>query len=165
MDPALPVRIESAITTSGRQNKFTPVFLNSPRLVQDQINRWEMRAKMNEGRIKIPKAGQLDSLANQYKLAFDKIRARGGTVVLLRLPSSDPHLAREKRRFPREQFWDRLIQLTNTPGIHYADYPETAALVCIEGSHLSPDDAVKYTVSLVQTLSKEYGWKFPSNHP
>jgi hypothetical protein len=164
-DPSMPVPKEYTFTTKRRQSKFSSLFENSPEMQKDQINRWAMRNATNQGRLRFASESSLDSLIAPYKVAFDKIRARGGTVVLVQLPVTGQYLAIEKRQYPREKFWDRLLQITNTPGIHYADYPETAGLPCIEESHLSSDNAVKYTVSLVQTLSKEYGWKFPSNHP
>lgn len=164
-DPALPVPKEFTYVTFARQSKFTPLFINSPQLQQEQIERWAQRNRANQGRVQFAKEASLDSLIAPYKTAFDKIRARGGTVVLVQLPVTGQYLDMEKKLYPREKFWDRLLQNTNTPGIHFADYPETAGLPCIEESHLSPDNAVKYTVSLVQTLSREYGWKFPSNHP
>lgn len=164
-DPSMPVPRENSYTTYRRQSIFSPRFVNNPELQKDQIERWAKRNAANQGRVQIAKESSLDSLMMPYKTAFDKIRARGGTVVLVQLPVTGQYLAIEKRMFPREKYWDRLLQFTNTPGIHYADYPETARMPAIEESHLSPDNAVKYTVILVQTLSKEYGWRFPSNHP
>jgi len=53
-----------------------------------------------------------------------------------------------------------MLEYTNTPGIHYADYPGTSNLMCIESSHLGKTDAVKYTTELVKILKEEKGWQF-----
>jgi hypothetical protein len=164
-DPSLPILKEYTLSTNRRQSKFSPLFENSPQLQKGQIERWAKRNAANQGRVRFASESSLDSLMMPYKIAFDKIRSRGGTVVWVQLPITGNFLAQDKRVYPREKFWDRLLQVTNTPGIHYADYPETAGLPCIEESHLSSDNSIKYTISLVKTLSTEYGWKFPSNHP
>jgi len=164
-DPSIPVPKQYTYSTNRRQSIFTPLFVNSPELQQDQIKRWAQRNAANQGRIRFASEASLDSLMTPYKTAFDKIRARGGTVVFVALPVTGQYLDIENRMYPRKKYWDRLLQVSNTPGIHYTDYPETAGLPCIEESHLSPDNAIKYTVSLVQILRKEYGWTFPSNQP
>jgi hypothetical protein len=61
---------------------------------------------------------------------------------------------------PRPAYWDALLEYTRTPGFHFLDYPETANLVCVDGSHLAPKDAVTYTKQLVKTLQEEKGWLF-----
>lgn len=158
--PPIPFRKEYILTTSRRQNKFAPVFLNNPELVKKHVEHWLKRMMGNRSRMKVPEDESLDSLCLAYKAAFDKIKARGGTVVLIRPPSNGPHLESENKLFPRKEYWDKLVQLTNTPGIHFADYPATAGMMPTEHSHLNSDEAVKYTVSLVNTLRSEYGWKF-----
>lgn len=162
----IPFRKEYMISTSRRQMKFTPVFLNNPELVKIHEEHWkkDMMGGGRPGPPPVVKGGSFDSLCLEYKMAFDKIRARGGSVVLLRLPSTGFHLEAEKRLLPRSEYWDRFVQNTNTPGIHYADYPATAEMICTEGSHLNPDDAVKYTTSLVSTLKTEMGWTFNLKH-
>jgi hypothetical protein len=158
----VPFKKEYVITTARRQNKFTPVFLNNPQLIEAHKAHWikDMWGRRRPGGAGPAKDKSLDSLCLVYKAAFDKIRARGGTIVFIRPPSNGPHLGGENKMFPRKQYWERLLQVTNTPGIHYTDYPATAAMVCTEDSHLNLDDAIKYTTSLVGTLKTEYGWKF-----
>jgi hypothetical protein len=66
----------------------------------------------------------------------------------------------ENRLYPRQKYWDYLLEYTNTPGIHYADYPGTANLICAEWSHLTLQNAAIYTSQLVKILQEEKGWKF-----
>jgi hypothetical protein len=59
----------------------------------------------------------------------------------------------------RDKLWDPLLAITNTPGIHFKDYPETSNYVCPEWSHLSYADAINYTTHLVRQLQQK-GWTF-----
>ncbi|MEP7164116.1 MAG: hypothetical protein ABI741_05440 [Ferruginibacter sp.] len=107
--------------------------------------------------------GKLDSIFANVKNCVDKIKARGGQVLFVRTPSSGPFLMGEKMGFPREKYWDRLLAITNCPGIHFADYPAIANFVCPEFSHLSQPDAIVFTKNFIKILSEEKGWKFPQN--
>lgn len=156
----IPFQPEYIIVTARRQNKFTPVFLNNPGLIEKHVEHWK-RDMMGGGPPEIPKGKALDSLCQVYKTLIDKIESRGGTVLFIRPPASGDYLASEIHFFPRQQYWDYFIEYCKVPGIHFADYPATANFVCTEGSHLNPDDAVKYTASLVNTLRTEYEWSFP----
>jgi hypothetical protein len=158
----IPFRKEYVITTSSRQNRFSPVFLDNPQLVEEHKAHW-IKDMWGRRPVIAAKNAGLDSICLIYKNAFEKIKSRGGTVMLIRPPSNGVHLDREVKIFPRKQYWDYLLQYSDIPGIHYADYPATAGMICTEDSHLNPGDAVKYTESLVNTLKSEYGWKFPTS--
>ncbi|HET9484232.1 MAG TPA: hypothetical protein VFO79_09770 [Xanthomonadales bacterium] len=86
------------------------------------------------------------------KVAVDTIRARGGDVVFLRPPSSDPVLANEIARFPRARVWDRLVAETATVGLHFADDASLSAMDLPEYSHLSPPCARHYTYAYATAL-------------
>ena len=161
MAAPIPFRTDYTFTTARRQNKFSPIFLDHPELIKAHVDRWVARMMQTRKGMYVPKGESLDSLCLVYKTAFDKIRARGGNVICVRLPSNGPHLENEMKLFPRQQYWEHFLQYTNTKGIHYADYPATAGMICTEASHLNPGDAIKYTTSLVNTLRTEYGWRFP----
>lgn len=104
---------------------------------------------------------KLDSILNVVKIAVDKIKARGGKVLFVRTPSSGGFLMGEKMGFPREKYWERILSVTNCPGIHFADYPAIDHFVCPEFSHLSQADAVVFTKNFIKILSEEKGWTFP----
>lgn len=150
-----PFPVEFAFTRFNRQNFMTPMFLSSPVLQNQQINAWE----------KFTTAVGGDTLVNMlkgFKTSIDKIRSRGGVVVFVRPPSSGKISEAEKRVYPRQQYWDRLLAYTNTPGIHYSDYAPIANFVCPECSHLNPRDAVIFTTALIKILREEKGWVFPA---
>jgi len=103
----------------------------------------------------------LDSIFNAVKGMVDKIKSRGGQVLFVRTPSSGDYLMAEKMGYPREKYWDKLLTITNCPGIHFTDYPSLKDFVCPENSHLSLSQAKDFTVSFIEIL-KEKGWKFPN---
>ncbi|MEO5571373.1 MAG: hypothetical protein ABIT08_16105 [Bacteroidia bacterium] len=120
---------------------------------------WDFFKKMNKD---LPVSGaKLDSILTAVKTSCDKIKARGGQIVFVRTPSSGPYLMGEKKGFPREKYWDRLLAYTNCPGIHFEDYPPIAHFECPEFSHLKQADAIVFTKNFIRVLQEEKGWKFP----
>jgi hypothetical protein len=96
----------------------------------------------------------VESILNRTKKAVDKIRARGGKVVFLRLPSTEKLRAIENKHTPRPQIWDRLLQNTAAPGIHFEDYPQLSGFDCPEWSHLNKKDATEFTRRLIPLFKK-----------
>lgn len=86
----------------------------------------------------------------------DAVRARGGRVIFVRMPSSGLLREIEDRITPRETHWDRLLRETNAPGIYYGDHPELSGFECPEYSHLSASDSVLFTRNLITVLSREH---------
>jgi len=156
----LPVPKEYAYASFDRQAIFTDHFLADTSWQHKQIATWNRTGVANMAKPPLYKGDSLIMLFAQLKTAIDKIRSRGGTVVFVRPPSSLGYLVNENKIFPRSVYWDRMLEYTNTPGIHYADYPGTSNLMCIESSHLGKTDAVKYTTELVKILKEEKGWQF-----
>lgn len=151
--PAFPKGFEW--TTADRQTYMSDMFLSDSAALKRQTDIWAMLIMGNPAP---PIAGEeLDEVLAGIKTSVDKIRSRGGKVLFVRTPSSGPMEAGEQKAFPRDQYWGRLLDITNALGIHYKDYPETASYTCPEWSHLSPDDAVDYTSHLVKQLG-EKGW-------
>jgi hypothetical protein len=86
--------------------------------------------------------------------AVQKLRARGGKIVFLRLPNSGELKKLEDRETPRTGIWDRLIMDTGAPGIYYEDVPELSSFNCPEWSHLSAGDSVEFSKRLIPHLRK-----------
>ena len=89
--------------------------------------------------------------------AVERLRARGGKVVFVRLPVSGGLKALEDRTTPRNQTWDPLLQGTGAPGIYFEDFPELAGFNCPEWSHLSAGDSVEFSKRLVPHLRAALG--------
>lgn len=147
--------------TFDRQNKMTDRFVADTNLQNKVKGIWQSFAKL-ASTIPQPTAAQIDSIFTTVKNDIDKIKARGGQILFVRTPSSGPYLMGEKMDFPREKYWDRLLTLTNCPGIHFEDYPAIAHFQCPEFSHLSPADAIVYTKNLIKILEEKHGWRFPN---
>jgi hypothetical protein len=148
---------EFGVSSFNRQSWLTPMFLADPQLQKKQKDFWTRGIK----RASPIKGDTLHAFLEQTKKAIDKIRSRGSIVVFVRPPSDGPYIEMETRLYPRQKYWDYLLEYTNTPGIHYADYPGTANLTCAEWSHLTRQGAATYTTQLVKILQEEKGWTFP----
>ena len=148
------------LTTFERQTYMGPEFLADTNLQRKQTNIWSMFGALDR------KPGiSGDTLINVFKELkdnIDKIKAKGGQVLFVRTPASGPYQETEDFVFPREKYWDAMLQYTNAPGIHFKDYPETANYICPEWSHLSLNDAIDYTKHFVKQL-KQKGWTFKNN--
>lgn len=143
----------------NRQEYMTDKFCNDTTLQNKVKSIWDGFRKASKDP---PVSGvKLDSILNAVKIAVDKIKSRGGQVLFVRTPSSGPFLLGENRGFPREKYWERILTVTNSIGIHFADYPAIAHFVCPEFSHLTQTDAITFTKEFIRILNKEKGWKFP----
>jgi len=144
-----------------RQGFLTPIFLSDTLLQQRQM---ENRKKSGGLSTRPSLEGEsLEKLFNELRTSINKIRNRGGDVIFIRPPSSGEDWKIENIVNPRPRYYNALLTSTKTQGIHFLDYPETANLICVDGSHLSPQDAAIYTRHLIKILRKEKGWVFTRN--
>lgn len=146
--------------TFDRQSAMTEDFSNKPELCNQVKGVWHFFSEMNKHAPPMPEKG-LSDIFTSVKVAVDKIKSRGGEVLFVRTPSSGPYYEGENMAFPREKYWNKLLQITNSPGIHFKDYPVIANFNCPEFSHLSPADAKIFTKHFIEILKNEKGWKFP----
>jgi hypothetical protein len=128
-----------------------------PRIVSDDYLREHARAAWGPFPDVRPPVtpGEIHRAIAEAVAAVRKIRARGGEVVFIRPPSAGPFLERELRRAPRAETWDRLLRETGRFGIYYADYPAMRALEPPEWSHLTREDAARFTRAYVAVLMRE----------
>jgi len=84
------------------------------------------------------------------------IRARGGDVVFIRPPSTGAYYEREQQNVPRARSWDRLLREAGVFGIHFEDYPDMQGLDLPELSHLTREDAARFTRAYVGVLRERY---------
>jgi hypothetical protein len=89
--------------------------------------------------------------------AVEKLRARGGKIVFVRLPVVSELKALEDRITPRAQIWEPLLKRTGVPGIYFEDFPELSSFNCPEWSHLSAGDSVEFSKRLVPHLRAVLG--------
>jgi hypothetical protein len=98
-----------------------------------------------------PNDEQLTALIAETRRDIERIRARGGEVVFIRMPYAGVYAA-EDERFPRARFWDRLLRETNSIGIAWQDHPELQRYDPPDWSHLSPPDGERYTRDLARIM-------------
>jgi hypothetical protein len=146
--PVFPKEFE--MMNYDRQAFMTDMFLKDTALQHLQTRNWTITGALD----KTPaiKGDSLIAVFKELKTAIDKIRARGGKVMFVRTPSSGGYIETENVVFPRKDYWDAMLTYTQTAGIHFTDYPETAHFICPEWSHLSPSDGVIYTKNLIAEL-------------
>lgn len=90
------------------------------------------------------------------KSSIEKIKNRGGKVIILNLPSSGDFLSIEKEYFPRANFWNRVIEELNEDiAINFEDYPELSSFELPDDSHLNNKDAIKFTQNLIKIIKKQ----------
>jgi len=94
----------------------------------------------------------VEAIVERMHHATQRIRARGGEVVLLHMPHNGQVGALEEEWFPREEYWDRLVAAVGVPAIHYADHEELASFVCPDGSHLDVRDTERFTRTLADIV-------------
>jgi hypothetical protein len=99
----------------------------------------------------------IEKRARDTIAAVEKLRARGGKVVFVRLPVTGGLKALEDKTTPRNQTWDPLLRGTGAPGIYFEDFPELATFNCPEWSHLSAGDSVEFSKRLVPHLRAALG--------
>ncbi len=160
--PNFPMKF--TYTRFDRQTYMTPDFVKDTSMQHQMQNIWN-NLVINGPPLPRPKgvvvdkAKELAKVIEEVKESVNKIRNRGGQVVFLREPSSGVFLEFEKKAFPRQTYWDKLLEETKAPGIHFTDYPTLSQFTCPEWSHLKPEDAVTYTKNLIPILEEKTGWK------
>jgi hypothetical protein len=87
----------------------------------------------------------VDRVATDVAADVEKIRARGGDVAFIRLPSDGPIYADETRSFPRWLAWEPFLTKTQTAGIHFADHQELQGFHLPDWSHMAAEDSVRFT--------------------
>ena len=77
-------------------------------------------------------------------------------MVFIRPPSAGTYYEREQANLPRAKTWDRLLHEADVFGIHFEDYPDMQGLDLPEMSHLTREDAERYTRAYVGVLRERY---------
>jgi len=141
----------------SRQTYMTPKMIADTLIQQKVQGIWTYYAKMAEKEPPLTDS-MINAAMQTVKTAVDKMKARGCKIYFVRTPSSGPMLMGENMGFPREKFWNKLVEFTGCPAIHFMDYPEINHFVCPEWSHLSPADAIVFTRAFAKILREEKGF-------
>jgi hypothetical protein len=139
----------------GRQESMEINFTSDTAQIGQMKNVWLGITSFSSKMAETPQA-QVDSVIMLYKSSIEKIEARNGQVVFVRMPSSGKLRELEKMYFPQEKYWSRLLELTGAKGIHFEEEPSLKDFICVEHSHLSKEDSKAYTMALIQVLKREH---------
>jgi hypothetical protein len=94
-------------------------------------------------------------IEEMYAMA-DRIAARGGRVIFLRLPSNVEVKSREEHWWPRASWWDEFANPAGSearhPAIHYRDEPSLAKFAPPDGDHLGKLQAIDFSKRLGRIL-------------
>ncbi len=91
-----------------------------------------------------------------FRNAIDKIEARGGQVIMLRLPTSGPLERAEIEHFPRAEYWDQFsTQLSASVTMHYQDFAELSRFSPPDGNHLDLRESARFTATLFDLAEAE----------
>ncbi len=145
-------------TDFNRQERMLDFFIADTSLQRAQQQNWVTLIEASKA-FPPPSPEQIEQTFAATKEAVNKIKSRGGKVIFVRTPSNNPMLGGEQMLYPRDKYWNRLLEETQSPGIHFQDYAETSHFICPEWSHLTPADAVIYTRHLVEQFRAK-GWQF-----
>ena len=113
------------------------------------------QARFYESKKKPATPGQLASALTIIELSVKRIRERGGEVVFVRFPTQGQVGASERRRFPREKYWNSLASMTAGVALHADDYPSLKSFRFPDGSHLDYRDAPRFTRELIRIVAAE----------
>jgi hypothetical protein len=137
----------------NRQTSMTDEFVADTSL-QNQVKSIWMYVANNAPSGPMPDS-VLTTVFQEVKDNVAQIQQRGGKVIFVRMPSTGVIREGERKAFPREQYWDRLIRESGAAGVHFEDYPELSKYDCPEWSHLSPQDAKTFTKDLIKIIRQQ----------
>ncbi len=80
---------------------------------------------------------------------------RGGQVIFVRCPSTGVFREIEGMGFPREKYWDPLVETAGSPSYHFEDYSFMNQYELPEWSHLRTEDAKQFTLDLAEQMVKD----------
>ena len=135
---------------AGRQYHLWREIETNERLREHAIRVWTGRTRPP------PEDAVIARVCADVRGSIALIRARGGAVVFIRPPSAGADYAREHANLPRAKTWDRLLREADVFGIHFEDYPEMQGLELPELSHLTQEDAARFTRAYVGVLRERY---------
>lgn len=84
--------------------------------------------------------------------AIEKIREKGGEVILIRTPTCGPAFEEERQRYPRLEFWDDFTRADGPRAVSFEDIPGLESIHCGDGSHLDEESADTFTDALAEEV-------------
>lgn len=155
MMPIFPIYFDR--NTYERQSYMTEAFVADIKQQNQVKDIWAFFAQGAKMAPPTPQS-EYDAMFKSVVAHVNKIKARGGHIVFVRTPSSGVYYEGENMKFPRDKFWNRLLQETQCAGLHFKDHPAMANFECPEFSHLKRVDAVIFTKHFFDFLCQQKGF-------
>lgn len=148
MPPLRSVQL-AEVDEHGRM-RMTQGIETRPELMQGVKDLWQACGRRN-----LYSDVTADAMLPQIVADVEAIQKRGGTVIFVRFPSNDWYRKKERARWPRERYWNRLIEETGCLGVHFEDHEELKEFKCPEWSHLTREDAIEFTCRLHAIIHRD----------
>jgi hypothetical protein len=94
----------------------------------------------------------LDTRFARLEALVNKIRARGGEVVLVNFATTRRIHEMDELLFPKGVYWDDLVKRTSARTIHFSEHESLAHFDLPDGVHLDYRDAPAFTAALSQIV-------------
>lgn len=115
-----------------------------------------LRSKADRRVAGLPPAPAADAwlaiLEHHLEPLVRRIRARGGDVVVVKMPISGRLAERVDELYPRRLYWDAFAARSGAHVIHFRDLPAMADLTCPDEMHLDQRDQAAFTRALVEAM-------------
>ena len=135
------------ITRNLRMTERTATDTSFARTIKDV---WMFFSNSGAGRVP-----EREATTEFFVENVQKLKERGGKVILLRCPSTGDLRDFELEKFPRSEYWDELVSKAEVPSYYFEDHPELKDYDCPEWSHLSGPDADRFTEAFVDILMRD----------
>ncbi|MGB5622478.1 MAG: hypothetical protein WBN65_08295 [Gammaproteobacteria bacterium] len=87
--------------------------------------------------------------------AYETLTARGATVIFVQMPYEGRYVESEQDFAPRALTWEVLIERTGALGLHFADHEEMQGYWLPEWSHMTGDEADRFTEAFYALVRRE----------
>ena len=139
-------------------NRYRPALYSTRLNAQELEEMRVIRLNKIQAGIKARDALKADDFINAVDKYIsplhDKMMAKRGAVIFVRMPESGEHWTESSRRYPKELYWDKFAKRCPAPTIHFIDYPELSKFECPDGSHLDYQDAMEFTKNLSHVIKE-----------
>jgi hypothetical protein len=100
---------------------------------------------------------KFDTSVKDFSAMLETLRARGGDMLFIRMPSDGNYLARDLKDEARTRQWQPFIEAVGAPNIHSHDYPQLSTDLDIpEWSHLSRASQDLWSHAAVPLMRAEF---------
>ncbi len=130
---------------------------------KDMLSMVLMRQSRAKRAVKITPEEWLKEIMTTEPLV-QKIHARGGRVIFLRMPTTKEYLAVEYQQYPKSDYWDKFEAATSAETIHFEDVAAMKTFILPDRSHINMPDRTRFTnVLSVAMKQKNVGTNLQPN--